>query len=563
MGTTLFVTDQVVGKYRIVGELGRGAMGTVFKAVDETLDREVAIKVLNPELANAKFIKRFEAEATTLAKLNHPSIATIYELVRSAAGLLMVMEFVAGETLETIADRVGTIAPDRAASLIDKVLAGLAYAHRAGIVHCDVKPANVIVTPHGVKIMDFGVARVRGAGHVLPDGYVIGTPAYMAPEQVLGAAVDMRTDVYSVGVVFYRLLSGALPFGGDTPTAMVREQLSAPPTQLRVHRDRLPDWCDPMLRRALAKSPGDRFQSADEFREALARATGMPTPELTGDLSGLMPSDQPAAAGAPQKNPLAAGPTRVAAIAAWALSNANRATVVLRGSPYAFTSSFLGLLLTCGGLITLLAMDHPALAPAIAEAPPRPDAPKRAAVAHVFLSASRPPVAVPAVTEAPAAPKRPARREARDTIAARGRLTRLPSRALPFAFDAKALTESGKRREKQDAKIVLADGMINVQVRDDTILYSVPYERVVSISYSEGRDPLWNGPKGPARVARADGGVFGVFRVTRYWVSVRTTDERARFVALLFPSAERARNAMTALAQRTGCRAQIVADADD
>ena len=186
MGTTLFVTDQVVGKYRIVGELGRGAMGTVFKAVDETLDREVAIKVLNPELANAKFIKRFEAEATTLAKLNHPSIATIYELVRSAAGLLMVMEFVAGETLETIADRVGTLAPERAASLIDKVLAGLAYAHRAGIVHCDVKPANVIVTPHGVKIMDFGVARVRGAGHVLPDGYVIGNE--YAPEH-LGLSV--------------------------------------------------------------------------------------------------------------------------------------------------------------------------------------------------------------------------------------------------------------------------------------------------------------------------------------------------------------------------------------
>src|SRR2546428_4352940 len=158
---------KTLGKYRIVGQLGRGGMGTVYKAVDETLDREVAIKVLNPELADAKVMKRFQAEATILAKLNHHEIAGIYELFRTDSDLLMVMELVRGETLDKIADRLGFLPPERAAYLIEKVLSGLGYAHRAGIVHCDMKPANVMVTEEGgVKIMDFGVARVRGAVRV-------------------------------------------------------------------------------------------------------------------------------------------------------------------------------------------------------------------------------------------------------------------------------------------------------------------------------------------------------------------------------------------------------------
>ena len=198
---------QTVGKYRIVGQLGRGGMGTVYRAVDQTLDREVAIKVLNPELADTKIIKRFQAEATTLAKLNHPEIATIYELLRLETQLLIVMELVRGETLEKVSVRLGKIEPDRAAYLIDKVLSALEHAHRAGIVHCDIKPANVMVTEHGgVKIMDFGTARVRGAENGTLDGYMMGTPAYMSPEQVLGQELDGRADLYAVGVVFYRLL---------------------------------------------------------------------------------------------------------------------------------------------------------------------------------------------------------------------------------------------------------------------------------------------------------------------------------------------------------------------
>src|SRR4051812_42647123 len=267
-----------IGQYRIVAPLGRGGTGTVYKAIDESLNREVAIKILNPDLADSEVMKRFRAEATTLAKLNHPDIATIYELFRSNTDLLMVMEFVRGETLERLCSRVGPMPPDRAAYIIDRILWALEHAHRVGVVHRDLKPANVMVTEVGaIKIMDFGIARVRGADHSTAEGYMMGTPAYMAPEQVLGQQIDGRADLYSVGVVFYRLLTGALPLNADTAIGMMQRQISDPPTPLAVHGLNLPDWCEPILDRSLAKSPADRFQTAEEFRETVARATGIVT----------------------------------------------------------------------------------------------------------------------------------------------------------------------------------------------------------------------------------------------------------------------------------------------
>ena len=270
------MTGRTIGKYRFVEQLGRGATGVVYKAVDESLNREVAVKILHPDLAGTEVMKRFRAEATTLAQLNHPGIATIYELVPTEHELLMVMEFVRGETLDALCHRTGAMPADRAASLVEKILAALAYAHRAGIVHRDIKPANVMVSDTGdVKIMDFGIARVRGAEQLTLDGSIMGTPAYMSPEQVLGQPVDERGDLYAVGVLFYRLLTGALPFAADSPVAMLQRQISDTPAPLRAHRDDVPAWCEVVLQRALAKSPGDRFQTADDFRQAIeARETG-------------------------------------------------------------------------------------------------------------------------------------------------------------------------------------------------------------------------------------------------------------------------------------------------
>ena len=160
---------RTIGKYRIVGQLGRGGAGIVYKAVDETLNRDVAVKTLNPNLANTEVMSRFRAEATILAKLNHPQIATIFELFRSENDLLMVMEFVRGETLDKLSERLGPIAPDRAAYLIHPILSALEHAHREGVVHRDVKPANVMMTNEGtIGIMDFGIARVLNAEHAAP-----------------------------------------------------------------------------------------------------------------------------------------------------------------------------------------------------------------------------------------------------------------------------------------------------------------------------------------------------------------------------------------------------------
>ena len=266
---------RTIGKYRIVGQLGRGGAGVVYKAVDETLHRDVAVKTLNPDLANTEVMSRFRAEATILARLNHPQIATIYELFRADGDLLMVMEFVRGESLDKLSERVGAIAPERAAYVIDQILSALEHAHRGGVVHRDVKPANVMVTDEGsIKIMDFGIARVLGAEQKTVDFRLMGTPAYMSPEQVLGEEVDGRSDLYSVGVLFYRLLTGALPFAADTALGMLQRQIRDTPIPLCAHRGGLPDWCEAIVQKALAKTQSDRFQSAEEFREALSRATG-------------------------------------------------------------------------------------------------------------------------------------------------------------------------------------------------------------------------------------------------------------------------------------------------
>jgi eukaryotic-like serine/threonine-protein kinase len=272
-----------VGNYRILERLGRGGMGIVYKALDETLDREVAIKVLNPDLSDADLLKRFRAEAVSLARLNHPGIATIYELRRhDDHELLMVMEFVRGETLQALSERLGPLDPPQAAHICMQILDALSHAHRAGIIHRDLKPANVMLTDSAaVKVMDFGIARMMGAEHFTHAGYMMGTPAYMAPEQVLGQDVDGRADLYSVGVLFYRLLSRELPFQADTAIAMAQKQVADAPTPIGTFRPELPAWCQAMIAKALSKAPADRFQSAEEFRRALRSAV---TPASLGEL---------------------------------------------------------------------------------------------------------------------------------------------------------------------------------------------------------------------------------------------------------------------------------------
>jgi serine/threonine-protein kinase len=283
------MVGQNIGKYRVLDRIGRGGMGTVYRAIDETLHREVAIKVLNAELNDPEVAKRFRAEAITVARLSHPGIATIYELFQHEGQWLMVMEFVRGETLERMAERLGALPADRAAELCMQSLAALAHAHSMGVVHRDLKPANIMVTESGaVKIMDFGIARVAGTEHLTNAGFMMGTPAYMAPEQVLGQEIDARADIYAMGVVFYRLVSGQLPFKGETPFAMAQAQVNNPPTPVRTVRADLPPWVDDVMTRSLAKKPDERFPSAVAFHDGFARClAGQP---ISADYSSSAPT---------------------------------------------------------------------------------------------------------------------------------------------------------------------------------------------------------------------------------------------------------------------------------
>jgi serine/threonine-protein kinase len=266
------LVGQNVGKYRILDRIGKGGMGTVYRALDETLHRDVAIKVLNAELNDPEVAKRFRAEAITVARLSHPGIATIYELFEHEGQWLMVMEYVRGETLEGLVSRMGPLSAQRTAELCMQALVALAHAHSMGVVHRDLKPANLMITENGsVKVMDFGIARVSGSEHMTNAGFMMGTPAYMAPEQVRGGEVDARTDLYAMGVVFYRLATAKLPFKGDTAFAMVQSQVHEAHTPVGLVRTDLPAWVEEVVTRALAKTPEQRFQSAAEFHEALAR----------------------------------------------------------------------------------------------------------------------------------------------------------------------------------------------------------------------------------------------------------------------------------------------------
>jgi serine/threonine protein kinase len=261
----------VVGKYQVLAEIGRGGMGVVYKAEDLTLKRWVALKFLPPGLVDApESQERFAIEARAAAALSHPNICIVHEVGKSDGQPYIAMEFVEGETLR---DRVrrGPLAPGEAVGLVDQVAAGLGEAHGKGIIHRDVKSANIMVTPTGrVKVMDFGLAKLRSEASLTRSQTTVGTVAYMSPEQARGEALDPRTDIWSLGVVFYELLAGQLPFRGDHDQAVIYAILHRDPASLVRVRPSLAPALDHIVGQALAKAPADRYQTMAEFREDLA-----------------------------------------------------------------------------------------------------------------------------------------------------------------------------------------------------------------------------------------------------------------------------------------------------
>jgi eukaryotic-like serine/threonine-protein kinase len=257
-----------IGRYKIIAELGRGAMGVVYKAEDPNLDRTVALKTIlldRDAEGRAEYHKRFFLEAKAAGKLQHPNIVTVYDFGEVDDVAYLAMELLEGTDLRKRVQQ-GPIPPAEAIEIGCQVAEGLAYAHQRGIVHRDVKPANIMLPDRGAaKIMDFGLARMRVADHKTSTGIVLGTPRYMSPEQIGGQPVDQRSDIFSLGIVLWEILTGRRLFSG-TEMAQVSHSITydehEPPT--RVNPD-LPAMLDFVVARALKKDPAVRYQDADEM----------------------------------------------------------------------------------------------------------------------------------------------------------------------------------------------------------------------------------------------------------------------------------------------------------
>jgi serine/threonine protein kinase len=272
---------RVVGNYRIVEKIGEGGMGAVYRAVDEMLEREVAIKAIRPDLAREpQIVERFRAEAKILARVSHPSIAGIYSFFYDGGELFLAMELVRGRTLSEVIEAGGALPWQRAVPLFSTALEGIEQAHRAGIIHRDLKPDNLMLTEAGtLKVMDFGIARMAGSSHLTRTGLLVGTLRYIAPEQIRGEEVDQRTDIYALGAVLYQMLTGRVPFDGPTDFAILKAQLDDPPVPPGSIVPDIPAWLDRAVLKALAKDPAARFQTVEEMRLYLNRQ-GTVVPEV-------------------------------------------------------------------------------------------------------------------------------------------------------------------------------------------------------------------------------------------------------------------------------------------
>jgi serine/threonine protein kinase len=263
------VETKKLGRYEIVGELGKGAMGVVYCARDPLLDRTVAIKTVNMELAQdemAEYEARFYQEAKAAGGLNHPNIVIIYDIGKSEKIAYMAMELLQGKELKTLLSAGKALPAPFAVDVAAQMAEGLAYAHEHGIVHRDIKPANImIVRGELVKITDFGIARMRTANVQTQVGIVLGSPRYMSPEQVAGKRAEPRSDLFSVGVILYEMVTGKPPFNGEDVTSVMFQILNfVPPPPSSVNPE-VPEMLDFIIAKAIAKAPADRYGSTREL----------------------------------------------------------------------------------------------------------------------------------------------------------------------------------------------------------------------------------------------------------------------------------------------------------
>ncbi len=286
-----------LGRYEIVGELGQGAMGVVYKATDPLIDRIVAIKTITLSLAQEErdeYEARFYQEAKAAGRLSHPNIVTIFDVGRSGDIAYIAMEFLQGRELRDILNDDQLLPVDQAIDIVAQVAFGLAYAHEHGIIHRDIKPSNIMVARDGhVKITDFGIARMASSAVRTQTGMVLGSPKYMSPEQVMGKLADQRSDVFSLGVMLYEMLTGQAPFTGENVNAIMYQTLNSIPQPPSTLNAAVPDMLNFIVAKALAKDLEHRYQNAKDFandlracRDTMPRsAVQVPVPKPSGAAS--------------------------------------------------------------------------------------------------------------------------------------------------------------------------------------------------------------------------------------------------------------------------------------
>jgi serine/threonine-protein kinase len=303
-------------RYQLLETLGKGGMAFVYRARDLMLERYVAVKVLREDFSrDADFQDRFRLEAKAAANLTHPNIVTVHDFGLDNGKLFIVMEYVPGSDLKTMIQQRGRFTPEEALPLIIQACAGIGYAHRAGLVHCDVKPQNMLVTPdQRLKVADFGIARALASIRPGEKSDVVwGSPQYFSPEQASGAAPSPASDVYSLGVVLYEMLTAALPFAATSATGLARSHLDVPPPLLSASLPDVSPALEQILNKILSKEPSARYRTADQLGRVLLNfgsARAAPALALTPEAAPVIeapPRPEPVASPSPSIDWLAVG----------------------------------------------------------------------------------------------------------------------------------------------------------------------------------------------------------------------------------------------------------------
>jgi tetratricopeptide (TPR) repeat protein/predicted Ser/Thr protein kinase len=270
----------LAGRYEILEELGAGGMGKVYRALDKKLNEEVALKLIRPEVAaDKKTLERFQNELKLARKIAHRNVGKMYELMEREGTHFITMEYVPGEDLRSFLKRSGRLTVEKTVTIAKEVCEGLAEAHRLGVVHRDLKPSNIIIDKEGnARIMDFGIARsLKGKG-ITGAGVMIGTPEYMSPEQVEGKEADQRSDIYALGIILYEMVTGRVPFEGDTPLSIAHKHKYEPPADPRNFNPQIPEELSRLILNCLEKEGGRRYQTADDLLADLTKIEqGLPT----------------------------------------------------------------------------------------------------------------------------------------------------------------------------------------------------------------------------------------------------------------------------------------------